>query len=306
MLTLLLAAWVTVTGTVRHEGDALPGVTVTLTRGTTARTAVTNEHGRYSFSGVEAGSCELRYELDGFRTKEQRVRAGDDVPPVQLEPTLRSVIAGCGVSACSPEPAATPWDLPLCSEQEQNRIAIEAAANGDRSALELLRTRYAQTVSLQERDVIAAVLLDDAPVRDELLARAAVCVRFPNGEAPEYLAWCAERQLPAEDHWWSSYSGLATIAAHRSARALLLEALDTDSPQLVEIAVTGLAYQRHQAAIPAIRRALRRFSEDDADSLAFALIGFGSRAADAVAHEHLDERRRAEYDELRALLREQP
>jgi hypothetical protein len=240
MVTLLLAALVTVTGTVHYQGDALPAVTVTLTRGSETRTAITDEHGRYSFSGVDQGSCELRYELDGFTTAEQRVRAGGTIAPARLEPTLRSVLTGCGVSMCTPEPAATPYDLPFCSAQEQNRIAIEAAANGDRSAVELLRTRYAQTVSLMERDPIAAVLLDDARVRDELLARAAICVRFQNEKAPEYLAWCAERQLPAEDHWWVSYGALATIAEHRSARALLLEAHQSSNPQLVEIAMTGL------------------------------------------------------------------
>ncbi len=61
----------TVNGRVTDEtGGALPGVTITLTNLETnqARTVVSNEEGRYNFSGVTASRYSLQSELQGFAT----------------------------------------------------------------------------------------------------------------------------------------------------------------------------------------------------------------------------------------------
>jgi hypothetical protein len=66
----------TLTGTVAgkisdEQGGALPGVTVTLSGKTGAKTQVTDAKGEFRFLGLEPGSYAVKAELQGFRTKEQ-------------------------------------------------------------------------------------------------------------------------------------------------------------------------------------------------------------------------------------------
>ena len=65
----------TVTGTIKDEqGGVLPGVTVTLTGKTGARTGVTDSEGAFRFAGVEPGTYSVTAELTGFRpTQQERV-----------------------------------------------------------------------------------------------------------------------------------------------------------------------------------------------------------------------------------------
>jgi hypothetical protein len=68
----------TVRGTVEDpSGGVLPGATVTLTNtGTKAvQTAATNERGGYTFTGVFPGTYEIKVELEGFKTYEQKAIA---------------------------------------------------------------------------------------------------------------------------------------------------------------------------------------------------------------------------------------
>ncbi len=65
----------TIRGTVEDSsGGVLPGATVTLTNtGTKAvQTAVTDERGGYLFSSIFGGTYELKVELSGFKTYEQK------------------------------------------------------------------------------------------------------------------------------------------------------------------------------------------------------------------------------------------
>lgn len=298
-MMLLLATLVTVTGLVQSGGAPLPGVTVTLTHGTVSHTAVTNVEGRYAFAGLEDGAYDLRYELSGFATAEQRVRGGGEVPASQLSPTMESITFSCGASACSPDAPETPYGMPLCAEHELNTAMIEAAERGDRSAVELLRTRYAQTFTFMERHRVGAAVLHDSRIWQELFAHAQICVRFPDDQAPAYLAWCEKRELPPSDYWWASYDALETISSDRRSRALLREAVASENEQLAGLAVMGLAIQRDEASLPAIDRALQRFPES-AFSMTQTLVLFASPAADALARKHLDDELFAEYETARA------
>ena len=68
----------TVRGTVEDSsGGVLPGATVTLTNtGTKAvQTAVTDDRGQYQFGGLFPGTYDLKVELSGFKTYEQKALA---------------------------------------------------------------------------------------------------------------------------------------------------------------------------------------------------------------------------------------
>lgn len=234
---------------------------VTVTHGTVPHTAVTNEEGRSA--------------------------------------AVESITLSCGESACSTEAPETPYDMPLCAEYELNTAVLEAAERGDRSAVELLRSRYAQTSTFMEQRRIGAALLQDSRIWQDLFARAQICVRFPDSEAPAYLAWCEQRGLPPNDHWWTSYDALGTISPDPRSRALLRDAVASENEQLAGYAVVGLAIQRDEASLPAIDRALQRFPES-ASSMAQTLAIFASPAADALARKYLDDELFAEYEAVRA------
>jgi hypothetical protein len=89
VLGLVSSGWAQQTGslagTVRDaQGGVLPGVTVTATGGTTApRSAVTNDQGGYSLTGLPPGSYAVTFELAGFSTQKQ------DAVMVQVNRTTR-------------------------------------------------------------------------------------------------------------------------------------------------------------------------------------------------------------------------
>jgi hypothetical protein len=309
-MTLLLAALVTVSGlVVDSTGVGLPGITVTLTHGTGSRTVVTDVRGRYSFAGVPDGTYDLRYELEGFVTADRHFTAAGEraeVPPQTLTVAHpeEEIILACG-RRCADAPPATPYDDPLCTDSDLHDTWIEAAASGDRSAVELLRARYDQTTSLYERYRLGGALLgrlqDDIPIWTKLSADAEVCVRFPDERREStqaYLEWCAARGVPPSEHWDRSYEALVTIAADKRSRPLLLQALETGNSDLVWVAMDGLARQHDEGSLPAIERTVRRFAED-ASWLAMALAGFESAAADEVALKYLDETDRETYRSTR-------
>ena len=68
----------TIRGTVEDSsGGILPGATVTLTNVATKATqsAVTSDRGAYTFSAVFPGTYDLKVELSGFKTYEQKAIA---------------------------------------------------------------------------------------------------------------------------------------------------------------------------------------------------------------------------------------
>ena len=68
----------TLRGTVEDSsGGILPGATVTLTSASTksVQTAVTTDRGGYTFSGVFPGVYDLKVEMSGFKTYEQKAIA---------------------------------------------------------------------------------------------------------------------------------------------------------------------------------------------------------------------------------------
>ena len=85
MTAVVVAVWILVAlawaqasrgdiaGTVNDRtGAPLPGVTVSVS-GPERRTAITNEHGRFSITGLLPGSYDIRSALAGFVTAENRV-----------------------------------------------------------------------------------------------------------------------------------------------------------------------------------------------------------------------------------------
>jgi hypothetical protein len=302
-MNLLLAALVTVASlVVDSTGAPLPGVTVTLSNGTLTRTTVTDEHGRYEFDGVREGTYDFRYEIDGLEPGEQRTHT-DDVRPHTLEFVVAEPITNsCGYSPCSPDPPATSYDRPLCADYDLNESLLEAAAKGDRSARELLRTRYARALSFSERHHIAPALLDDSAIWSDVFPRAEVFLRFPRVEdalSPQYVQWCDARNLPPDEYWLASYDALLAIHKDPRARPLLRKALQSEEVMVAWIGVLGLSEQREASALRAIDETLRRFPTDAA-SMAMCLVSFASPAADEVAMKYLHDDMHADYAQARA------
>jgi hypothetical protein len=307
MLAILLAALVSVSGTVTdRDGAPLPGVVVKLDGG--ARETVTNAEGRYVFEAVSEGRHEAQYWMPGFEDGLQTFTARDssvELIPQELKLSpIETITISCGVRSCTDSVPETAYDLPLCSEFELNEALMRAVLTDDRSALDLLHARHAQTFSRYERHRIAGSLLgnlaSDAAIARELLAEAETCVRFPRVDdeiTPEFLAWCAARDLPAEDLWASSYDALTVISTDPRARALLVKAIESTDRTLVDIAVVGLAEQRDVSALPAIEKAIQRFPGDS--WLPTALAVFRSPEADDIALRYLEGEDRDEYLRIR-------
>jgi hypothetical protein len=91
------------------QGLAVPGVTVTVTGGQGAKTAVTDADGRYNVPFLTPGAYALRAELQGFKAVDRGgldVRLGQTVDvPVTLE--VGAVTESVNVTATSPTLAAT-------------------------------------------------------------------------------------------------------------------------------------------------------------------------------------------------------
>jgi hypothetical protein len=76
-------------GTVRDaQGGVLPGVTVTASGGATApRSAVSNEQGTYSITGLPPGTYSVVFELAGFSSQTQEARVS--IPSSESAPCRR-------------------------------------------------------------------------------------------------------------------------------------------------------------------------------------------------------------------------
>ena len=75
------------------EGEALPGVTLTLSGVEHPRIQISNAEGQFRFMGLEPGTYKLTAELDGFNTVEHpdiKISAGHDTT-IKIEMTLANV-----------------------------------------------------------------------------------------------------------------------------------------------------------------------------------------------------------------------
>lgn len=314
LLVLALAAGqddpagVVVKGSVTTEGAPLPGCTVTLTSGTVARRTVSDANGLYGFRYAPPGHYDLTIELSGFQkdTRPVEIRGETLVPAVELRPLVDMITVTCNLHVtCSPEPPSTPFDPPLCADEELHNALIEAAGRGDRSAVGLLRQRYQTANSYREKQRLAAALLgkvsDDRAIWSELHEQAALAVRFPtvDGEySAEFEEYCRARSEDPVQLWDRAYNALERAGADPRSRPLLYEALKTSDRNLVYAAIWGLATQRDDTALPAIEEAFQRF-ENLGSEVVLCLALFRSEAADALAMKYLDESSRADYDTVR-------
>lgn len=217
---------------------------------------------------------------------------------------LLAVLAIGDVSAalgCPPpcaEAAATPWDLPACSEYGLDSALIESAERGDSSAIELLRQHYATTFTYVERYRIAAAILgrtrDDSAIWNELLPHAENAVNFA-GQQEKRDAYCAAHGYDREQYAWLSMSALVTVMKDLRARPLLVRALKSDDEQIASTGLFGLALQHDETALPEIEAMLKRFPRE-----AQWLTSFKSDAADRIAEKYLSGYALDDYRTLRA------
>jgi hypothetical protein len=220
--------------------------------------------------------------------------AAEDTEPVSFT---------CAVRACSDTEPESPFDEASCADFVMNTMLIESLERGDSSAADLLRRRYATTVTYGERHRIAGALLgrvpDDREYWNELQAHAADAIRFSyvdSEPAPEFLEWCAARALDPEEYHWVTLRAFELAAADPRARAMVLEATESRDRTLVEAAIAAILLRREESALPAIEKALGRFPHDAGD-MVMAMAWLRWDAADRVAMKFLSEDRVAEYRE---------
>lgn len=209
-----------------------------------------------------------------------------------------SLSCTASVEFCRKSPS-TPWDLPPCDEYDFNTALLESAGRGDRSAIELLRQRYATTITYAERSRIAGSLLgrlrDDSAIWNELLPHAENAVNFA-GHKEKLDAYCAEHGYDSSAHEEMSLGALTAMMTDRRARPLLLRALASGADELASIGVLGLAVQRDETALPQIETALQQFPGN-----AIYLACFKSAAADRIAAKYIgNEADRADYERVRS------
>ena len=299
----------TVRGAVNAGDGPLPGCTVTLGG---KREVISDADGRYAFTFVPPGDYSLRFALSGFQSQSRELRvAGDmDVQTEQLEVLRDEVITlACGGPPCNDTPPETAYDDPLCSDYMLDEMLIEGAKNQDRSAIEYLQRRYESTVSYDHKHRIAAALLgrvpDDSRYWNELATLASDAVRFAyvnDVPTPEFVQWCAERQIHADRHHSVLSFAFALATADERGRPLIQRALQTNDRWLVSDAIIALYPRLDARALAEIGKAIARFP-DDVEMLTSLLAGFQSEAADALALSLLDAQGKAAYLEQRELNR---
>ena len=77
------------------SGAALPGVTVTLTKGTTERVVITDANGKFAFPNVNPSvPYTLRAELAGFKTVIKTIEPSEDLH-VTLKPSVAESCCFC-------------------------------------------------------------------------------------------------------------------------------------------------------------------------------------------------------------------
>jgi hypothetical protein len=293
-----------VEGRVTADDAALPGCTVRLGE----RTTVTDAEGHYAFEGVAEGEYEAVFELEGLETAEQRVLVHSEQVRVATEDLRVSEIAetitlSCG-SPCGDGPPENRYDRPRCSDYELHEALLASAASGDRSSIELLRTRYTQADTDSERNRLGGMLLgkvaDDSAIWNELLNRAEIPVRFLDAEdvaTPAYQEWSAAHAI-ADPHsyWYVGLDALGIANADRRSRPLLERAIATGDFMLLYYAIEGFAKQKAFDALPLIETGIERLPEDERGRTVRFLVLFQDERADALARKYFaDEDDAEEY-----------
>jgi len=191
---------------------------------------------------------------------------------------------------CADEAPETPYGNPQCADYELHSALIASAETGDRSAIALLRSRYALAETHSERHRIAAALLrftpDDTTIWRDIYAEAELAVRFANVDhevQPAFEKWCEERNLDPYEHGPMLDDAFVIAAPDPRSKALLVKALETKDEDILFSAIAGLAEQRDLASLPAIEAAIERFDVDDRQYVAMTLAAFQSERADAIA-----------------------
>jgi carboxypeptidase family protein len=296
-----------VEGTVTIEEIPLPGCTVTISDGTHRWETTTDGNGNYRIEKVPQGDYEVMFALSGVGERKLPLTVQGAVTKAsgQLEMAVTErIMIACGLPCAAREPD-NQWESPSCNDYTWNTSLIEAAEQGDRSAIELLQRRYPTTVSWEERTRIFGALLgriaNDAAIWKELETHADNYLRF---SAPgdrvraELEAYCTAHGYEVLDYLSVSLSSLQVAASDRRARPLLVRALASDDDMLLTLAIEGLARQHDESALPLIEDALRRHQLPDQPAL--SLSSYKSAKADALAMAYItDEGGRETYWTLR-------
>jgi hypothetical protein len=92
-------------GQVKFGGLAVPGVTITATRGDKTVTAVTDGQGAYAFPELGDGTWQLRVEMPGFTPIEREVAVAGDAPAAEWD---LKMMPFDDIKATAPAPPPTP------------------------------------------------------------------------------------------------------------------------------------------------------------------------------------------------------
>jgi hypothetical protein len=288
-----------VEGRVTADDAALPGCTVRLGE----RTTVTDVEGHYAFEGVAEGEYEAVFELNGLETKEQRVLVHGEHVRVATEDLrfLETITLACG-SPCGDGPPEDRYDQPQCSDYELHESLLASAAIGDRSSIELLRTRYAHADTVSERYRLAGAMLgkvaDDSAIWNELRDHAEIAVRFPNAgdlSTPAYREWSAAQAIEDPHSYWDmALYALGIANGDARSRPLLERALATGDSMYVYFAIEGFAEQKALDALPLIETGIDGLAEDERGDTARYLVLFHDERADALARKYFADEDEAE------------
>jgi Carboxypeptidase regulatory-like domain len=239
-LVLALAVG-SVQGMATSDGGPLPGCTVSLASPAGTKHAVTNHEGKYQFYSVEPGVHDLLIELPGMEPVSRTIVVAEGVNELPAEELavlkdVQTITISCTLGMrCQESAPDSVWELPSCTDYELNAMLIAGAEDGDRSAIELLRTRYTQAATYSEKHTIAGALLnrvpDDTEYWNELFEHAHNHVRLREGGGEyteEFLRWCQERRYEPSEYDAMSYGALTYVERDPRARTLL-EALRVDN-----------------------------------------------------------------------------
>jgi hypothetical protein len=303
LLAVLVLAAASVRGVVSSEGP-LPGCIVTLTSPEHGeRRLVTDKEGAYRFAAVATGQHTLQFAVEGFVTSTRTITVAADaesVHDVELNLDQAELTLNCAMSnPCSDSPPRYAWDLPTCADYQLDTLLVEAIERNDRSAIGHAQKRFAAAVTYAEKHRLAEALLrrvpNDAEYWNELQEHARNSIRF-GGNTPAFEEWCAQHGLPPEDYRWMALNALRIAGSDPRGRPLLLDSLKLRDAEVLSTAIGALALNGDVRALPAIDRALEAIGED-AQDVAMFLGLFGTKEADEIAHRHIAEHRRDEYDQ---------
>lgn len=308
-LLLSIDAAGSVEGTVFTADTPLPGCTITFSSAAgVQKEAISDVNGAYRIKGLPPGNYSVTYELDGLEKIERTISIVEGTNVLRDEELKVSAVSNqfFGCRDCSNMPPETVWDMPLCSDMELDDSLIDGMERGDTSAIAMLRKRYENAPTYHQKHRLAAALLrrvpNDSTYWNELIPHATNVVRLA-GVKDEFFPseamtrWCEERGLPTAEYPYMALRALEHVAPDPRSRPLLLEALQQHDVSIIVAAISGLAQQRDEGALPAIERVLD--ARDDRQMLAFALAHYRSEAADRVAMRYLDEDDRPEYAAFR-------